>query len=125
MRLSGRESVEGRLTIQVIKVIAPVLEEADLDMVHISVGVYLFADDNATSSSCGHSYFLNDAAEIKKLLKSLLRRSAAPMILHASTRAMRFGGNGAAISVRSVHANQGGGGAFRGYTPVCRMQRRM
>lgn len=67
MRLSGNERVEGGLELEDIKALVPLLEDAGLDMVHISVGNYLSVDDNVAPAEVPHAWITDWAQEVKKV----------------------------------------------------------
>ena len=69
MRISADEFVEGGLTIEDSKAIAIMMEEAGLDMIHVSVGNYLSVDLNIASSYSGHGWFTDWAKQIKDVVK--------------------------------------------------------
>ncbi|MBQ2640602.1 MAG: FAD-dependent oxidoreductase [Lachnospiraceae bacterium] len=69
MRISADEFVEGGLTIEDSKAIAVMMEEAGLDMIHVSVGNYLSVDLNIASSYSGHGWFTDWAKQVKDVVK--------------------------------------------------------
>lgn len=69
MRISADEFVEGGLTIEDSKAIAVMMEEAGLDMIHVSVGNYLSVDLNVASSYSAHGWFSDWAKQVKELVK--------------------------------------------------------
>jgi NADPH-dependent 2,4-dienoyl-CoA reductase/sulfur reductase-like enzyme len=69
MRISADEFVEGGLTIEDNKAIARMMENAGLDMIHVSVGNYLSVDLNVASSHTSHGWFTDWAKEIKDVVK--------------------------------------------------------
>ncbi len=69
MRISADEFVEGGLTIEDNKAIARMMEEAGLDMIHVSVGNYLSVDLNVASSHSSHGWFTDWAKDIKDVVK--------------------------------------------------------
>lgn len=68
MRISADEFVEGGLTIEDNKAIARMMEEAGLDMIHVSVGNYLSVDLNVASSYTAHGWFSDWAKAIKDVV---------------------------------------------------------
>lgn len=68
MRISADEFVEGGLTIEDNKAIARMLENAGLDMLHVSVGNYLSVDLNVASSYTTHGWFTDWAKAIKEVV---------------------------------------------------------
>lgn len=68
MRLSGDECVEGGLTLEDTKANLPFLEEAGLDMVHISLGNYASHDWNAAPAYFKHAFVTDWAAEVKQVV---------------------------------------------------------
>ena len=69
MRISADEFVEGGLTIEDSKAIAVMMEEAGLDMIHVSVGNYLSVDLNVASSYSAHGWFTDWAKQVRDLVK--------------------------------------------------------
>ena len=68
MRISADEFVEGGLTIEDSKAIALMMEEAGVDLIHVSVANYLSVDLNVASAYTSHGWFTDWAKEIKELL---------------------------------------------------------
>jgi len=68
MRISADEFVEGGLNIEDNKAIARMMEEAGLDMLHVSVGNYLSVDLNVASSHSNHAWFTDWAKQIKEVV---------------------------------------------------------
>lgn len=69
MRISADEFVEGGLTIEDSKAIAVMMQDAGLDMIHVSVGNYLSVDLNIASSYSGHGWFTDWAKQVKDVVK--------------------------------------------------------
>lgn len=67
MRISADELVEGGLTLEDNKALVPYLEEAGLDMIHVSAGNYLSVDLNVPSAYVKHAWFVDMAKEIKEI----------------------------------------------------------
>lgn len=68
MRISAEEFVEGGLNIEDNKAIARMMEEAGLDMLHVSVGNYLSVDLVVASSHTNHGWFTDWAKQIKEVV---------------------------------------------------------
>jgi len=68
MRISADEFVEGGLNIEDNKAIARMMEEAGLDMLHVSIGNYLSVDLNVASSHSNHGWFTDWAKQIKEVV---------------------------------------------------------
>ncbi len=69
MRISADEFVEGGLTIEDSKAIAIMMQDAGLDMIHVSVGNYLSVDLNIASSYSGHGWFTDWAKQVRDVVK--------------------------------------------------------
>ena len=69
MRISADEFVEGGLTIEDSKAIALMMEEAGLDMIHVSVGNYLSVDLNVASSHSAHGWFSDWAKQVRDIVR--------------------------------------------------------
>ena len=67
MRISADELVEGGLTLEDNKALVPYLEEAGLDMIHVSAGNYLSVDMNVPGNYVKHAWFVDMAKEIKEI----------------------------------------------------------
>lgn len=67
MRISGQELVEGGLTLEDMKALVPLLEEAGLDMIHVSAAVYLSVEDNIPPAATPHAFISDWAKEIKSV----------------------------------------------------------
>ena len=68
-RISADEYVTGGRNIGDTMTIVPYLEEAGIDYIHVSAGVYRSFDDIIPSQYRGHSWNTNAAVEIKKITK--------------------------------------------------------
>lgn len=68
MRISAEEFVEGGLNIEDNKAIARMMEEAGLDMLHVSVGNYLSIDLVVPSSHTNHGWITDWAKQIKEVV---------------------------------------------------------
>jgi 2,4-dienoyl-CoA reductase-like NADH-dependent reductase (Old Yellow Enzyme family)/thioredoxin reductase len=69
IRLSGSEFVEGGLTIEDTKAIARMVEDAGVDMIHVSLGNYLTFDWNIPSGYREHNMIAEQARAIKQVVK--------------------------------------------------------
>ena len=69
IRLSGSEFVEGGLTIEDTKAIAMMVEDAGVDMIHISLGNYLTFDWNIPSGYREHGLIAEHAKAVKAVVK--------------------------------------------------------
>lgn len=67
-RISGNECVDGGRTLADTCTIAPILEEAGIDLIHITAGVYKSQDTIIPSFYTGHAWIANMAAEVKKVV---------------------------------------------------------
>ncbi len=68
-RISADEYVTGGRNIGDTMTIVPYLEEAGIDYIHVSAGVYRSFDDIIPSQYRGHSWNTNAAVEVKKITK--------------------------------------------------------
>ncbi len=68
IRLSGSEFVEGGLTIEDTKVIARMVEEAGVDMIHVSLGNYLTFDWNIPSGYREHALIAEHGRAVKEVV---------------------------------------------------------
>jgi 2,4-dienoyl-CoA reductase-like NADH-dependent reductase (Old Yellow Enzyme family)/thioredoxin reductase len=68
MRISADEFVEGGLNIEDNKAIARILEEAGLDMLHVSIGNYLSVDLCDPGCHTNHGWFTDWAKELRALV---------------------------------------------------------
>lgn len=68
LRISACEFVDGGLGIEDAKVIAMLAEQAGIDSIHVSQGVYASAEMIIAPGSVAHGAFANNAAEIKKVV---------------------------------------------------------
>jgi 2,4-dienoyl-CoA reductase-like NADH-dependent reductase (Old Yellow Enzyme family)/thioredoxin reductase len=68
-RISCDEFVPGGRTIEDTKAIAVLLEEAGIDVLHVSAGVYASADKIVPASSVPHGWLAGYAEEVKKSVK--------------------------------------------------------
>lgn len=68
-RMSGVENVPGGRTLEESKVVARIMEEAGADCIHVSTGSYGSVTDIVAPSSYPDGFLLNDAAEIRKVVK--------------------------------------------------------
>jgi 2,4-dienoyl-CoA reductase-like NADH-dependent reductase (Old Yellow Enzyme family)/thioredoxin reductase len=66
-RISGDEFVPGGRTIEDTKAIAVLLEEAGIDILHVSAGVYASVDKIVPPSSVRHGWLADHAEEVKKV----------------------------------------------------------
>ena len=64
-RISGDEFIEGGRTIEDTKVIVGMLEEAGIDLVHVSAGTYVSADRIVQPYQIAHGWITDFAAEIR------------------------------------------------------------
>jgi NADPH-dependent 2,4-dienoyl-CoA reductase/sulfur reductase-like enzyme len=69
IRLSGSEFVEGGLTIEDTKAIARVVEDAGVDMIHVSLGNYLTFDWNIPSGYREHGLIAAHGRAVKEVVK--------------------------------------------------------
>ena len=69
IRLSGSEFVEGGLTIEDTKAIAMMVEDAGVDMIHVSLGNYLTFDWNIPSGYREHGLIAEHAKAVKSVVK--------------------------------------------------------
>ncbi len=69
IRLSGSEFVEGGLTIEDTKAIARMVEEAGVDMIHVSLGNYLTFDWNIPSGYREHGLIAEHGKAVKEAVK--------------------------------------------------------
>lgn len=69
MRISADEFVEGGLTLEDAKAIAVMMEQAGLDMIHVSIGTYLSVDLNIASSLSGHGWFADWGKAVREAVK--------------------------------------------------------
>lgn len=69
MRISADEFVEGGLTLEDAKAIAVMMEQAGLDMIHVSIGTYLSVDLNIASSFSGHGWFADWEKAVREAVK--------------------------------------------------------
>lgn len=69
MRISADEFVEGGLTLEDAKAIAVMMEQAGLDMIHVSIGTYLSVDLNIASSFSGHGWFADWGKAVREAVK--------------------------------------------------------
>ncbi|MGG7618082.1 FAD-dependent oxidoreductase [Bacillus coreaensis] len=67
MRISADELVEGGLTMEDNKALVPFLEDAGVDIIHVSVGNYLSVDLNVASAYVNHGWTADMAKEIKQI----------------------------------------------------------
>ncbi len=67
MRISGDEKIEGGRTLEDTKAMVPFFEEAGLDMIHISAGVYASCDAIIPSSYTKHAWIADLAKEVKEI----------------------------------------------------------
>lgn len=67
MRISADELVEGGITLEDSKALVPYLEEAGLDMIHVSIGNYLSVDMNVAGCHVKHGWLADMAKEIKDI----------------------------------------------------------
>lgn len=67
MRISADELVEGGITLEDSKALVPYLEEAGLDMIHVSIGNYLSVDMNVAGCHVKHGWLADMAKEIKEI----------------------------------------------------------
>jgi 2,4-dienoyl-CoA reductase-like NADH-dependent reductase (Old Yellow Enzyme family)/thioredoxin reductase len=68
MRISADEFVEGGLSVEDNKAIARMMEEAGVDILHVSIGNYLAVDLNIASSHHKHGWFTDWAKQIKEVV---------------------------------------------------------
>lgn len=68
-RISGDEKIEGGRTIEDTRAIARVLEQAGLDMIHISCGTYGALNSIIPTSVTAHGWIVEYAAEVKKVVE--------------------------------------------------------
>jgi len=66
-RISADEFVEGGLTIEDTKAIAMVLEEAGIDLIHVSAGTYASSETIIPTHYIPRGWNVNSAAEVKKV----------------------------------------------------------
>ncbi len=66
MRISADEFVEGGLTVEDAKAIAVMMQDAGLDLIHVSIGTYLSVDLNIASSFSGHGWFADWGKAVKE-----------------------------------------------------------
>ncbi|HWQ80237.1 MAG TPA: FAD-dependent oxidoreductase [Anaerovoracaceae bacterium] len=64
-RISADEMVEGGRTIEDTKTIIPILENAGLDLIHVSAGTYATADAIVPPAYTPHGWIVNFAEEVK------------------------------------------------------------
>ena len=69
MHISADEFVEGGLTLEDAKAIAVMMEQAELDMIHVSIGTYLSVDLNIASSFSGHGWFADWGKAVREAVK--------------------------------------------------------
>jgi 2,4-dienoyl-CoA reductase-like NADH-dependent reductase (Old Yellow Enzyme family)/thioredoxin reductase len=69
IRLSGSEFVEGGLTIEDTKAIARIVEDAGVDMIHVSLGNYLTFDWNIPSGYREHGLIAEHGRAVKEVVK--------------------------------------------------------
>ena len=69
IRLSGSEFVEGGLTIEDTKAIARMVEDAGVDMIHVSLGNYLTFDWNIPSGYREHALIAEHGRAVKEVVK--------------------------------------------------------
>ena len=67
MRISADEMVEGGRTLEDTKAMIPFFEEAGLDMIHVSAGVYASCDAIIPSSYTKHAWIVDFAKEVKEI----------------------------------------------------------
>ncbi|WP_094606009.1 NADH oxidase [Sporomusa silvacetica DSM 10669] len=67
MRISADELVEGGITLEDTKALVPYLEEAGLDMIHISAGNYLSVDLNVPGCYVNHAWYVDMAKEVREI----------------------------------------------------------
>lgn len=67
-RISGDEFVPGGRTIEDTKAIAVLLEQAGIDYLHVTCGVYASADKIIPPSSVSHGWLAGYAEEVKKVV---------------------------------------------------------
>lgn len=68
IRISTEEFVPGGLTLEENKAIAVILENAGVDAISCSKGVYITGENIAPPNMLEHAGYLNNAAEIKKVV---------------------------------------------------------
>lgn len=66
-RISADEMVEGGRTIEDTKTIVPVLQDAGIDMIHVSAGTYATADAIVPPAYTPHGWIVEFAEEVKKI----------------------------------------------------------
>jgi 2,4-dienoyl-CoA reductase-like NADH-dependent reductase (Old Yellow Enzyme family)/thioredoxin reductase len=69
IRLSGSEFTEGGLTIEDTKAIAKIVEDAGVDMIHVSLGNYLTFDWNIPSGYREHNLIAAHGRAVKEVVK--------------------------------------------------------
>lgn len=67
MRISSDELVEGGFTLEDTKALIPYLEEAGLDMIHVSAGNYLSVDLNVPGCYVKHAWFVDMAKSVREI----------------------------------------------------------
>lgn len=70
-KISADELVSGGLTIEDTKTIVPYLEEAGIDYISVSVGVYRSADEIEPSMYTNHAWNADRAKEVKSVVKNI------------------------------------------------------
>jgi len=68
-RISADEFIEGGRTLEVTKVIVPVLEDAGIDIIHVSAGCYASADAIIPPAYVKPAWIADMAKEIKEIAK--------------------------------------------------------
>ena len=67
VRLSGDEFIEGGLSIEDNKAIAMIFENAGVDIIHVSAGIYASSEVIIPTFNINHGWNVNAAEEIKKV----------------------------------------------------------
>ena len=67
VRISGDEFIEGGLTIEDTKAIVMVLENAGVDLIHVSAGIYASSEVIIPTFNMSHGWNVSAAEEIKKV----------------------------------------------------------
>lgn len=70
-KISSEEYVSGGLTIEDTKAMVPYLEDAGIDYINVSVGVYRTGDLIIPSMYTKHAWIVDKAAEIKSVVKHI------------------------------------------------------
>lgn len=66
-RISADEFIEGGRTLEDTKVIVPILEQAGIDIVHVSAGCYASCDTIVPPSYVKHAWIVDFAKEVKEI----------------------------------------------------------